>query len=311
MVQTDRIDGLTTEVALKAPVKAATTVNITLSGEQTIDGVAITAGDRVLVKDQTDGTENGIYLCQTTAWTRSKDFNGNRDVVQGTRVYIANGTTNGGFEGSVTTADPIVIGTSSISLSLVQYIDPSLPGSSTDNAFPRFDGTDGQQLQNGQTTEDDSGNVTVAGDLTVAGGDLNGTAISSLLDSSDIGSSVQAHDPDTLKADTSDNLTAGFTISSYSIGSTGSGTVTPLISNGNIQHMTVTGSFTLAKPTDTGQGAIEIEATNDGTGGYSPDLSTNFAGISGTYDSTASAVNLFRITKHNSGACYLEIAQEA
>ena len=43
------------------------------------------------------------------------------------------------------------------------------PGSSTDNAFPRFDGTGGSTLQDGQTTEDDSGNVSVAGDLSVVG----------------------------------------------------------------------------------------------------------------------------------------------
>ena len=51
--QTDRIDGLSTSVAMKAPVVVATTANITLSGLQTIDGVSVVTGDRVLVKDQT------------------------------------------------------------------------------------------------------------------------------------------------------------------------------------------------------------------------------------------------------------------
>lgn len=51
-------------------VKLATLTNITLSGLQTIDGVALVAGDRVLVKDQTDKTQNGIWFASATAWTR-------------------------------------------------------------------------------------------------------------------------------------------------------------------------------------------------------------------------------------------------
>ena len=53
----------------KEPAKAATTVNITLSGAQTIDTVSVVAGDIVLVKNQTNTAENGIYTVQTGAWT--------------------------------------------------------------------------------------------------------------------------------------------------------------------------------------------------------------------------------------------------
>jgi phage-related tail fiber protein len=51
----------------------ATTANITLSGTQTIDGVAVVAGDRVLVKSQTAPAENGIYVVSNTSWSRSLD----------------------------------------------------------------------------------------------------------------------------------------------------------------------------------------------------------------------------------------------
>ena len=54
MVSTDRIDGVQASVALKAPVRVASTANVTLSGTQTIDGVAVVVDDRVLLKDQTD-----------------------------------------------------------------------------------------------------------------------------------------------------------------------------------------------------------------------------------------------------------------
>lgn len=95
MATTDRIDGLVTAVAIKAPVEAATTANVTLSGLQTVDGVSLAADDRVLVKDQTTGTENGLYSVQTGSWERTADANGNRDMTEGTLVIVKNGTVNG------------------------------------------------------------------------------------------------------------------------------------------------------------------------------------------------------------------------
>lgn len=58
----------------KQSVKAATTANITLSGTQTIDGVSVIAGDRVLVKAQTTQSQNGIYIVAAGSWTRSTDM---------------------------------------------------------------------------------------------------------------------------------------------------------------------------------------------------------------------------------------------
>lgn len=65
-----RLNGLTP----KAPVRAATTANITLSGAQTIDGVSVVAGNRVLVKNQTAPEDNGIYVAASGAWSRSSDM---------------------------------------------------------------------------------------------------------------------------------------------------------------------------------------------------------------------------------------------
>ncbi len=59
----------------KASCRVATTANITLSGTQTIDGVAVIAGDRVLVKDQSTASENGIYVVAAGSWARSADAN--------------------------------------------------------------------------------------------------------------------------------------------------------------------------------------------------------------------------------------------
>lgn len=110
---TDRINGVLSSLAAKAPCLYATTANITLSGLGTRAGgpwaSALTAGNRILVMNQTDATENGIYDADSSDWSRSKDFDGNRDVVQGTRVPVALGPT---YE--LITPNPITIDTSNL-----------------------------------------------------------------------------------------------------------------------------------------------------------------------------------------------------
>jgi hypothetical protein len=111
---------------MKAPVRVATTANITLSGEQTVDGVAIVADDRVLVKDQNTASENGIYRADTSTWQRDYDWDGSFDVKRGTVVYVTSGTTNQGFW-AVTTADPITIGTTSVTIQRARMQQEMLP----------------------------------------------------------------------------------------------------------------------------------------------------------------------------------------
>lgn len=77
------------EEGIKAPCVVASSANITLSGEQTVNGVAVVAGDRVLVKSQTDTTENGIYIAATSAWTRATDWNNANDVASGIIIIDA------------------------------------------------------------------------------------------------------------------------------------------------------------------------------------------------------------------------------
>lgn len=68
------VDSTAQGLNVKASVKAATTGNITLSGAQTIDGVSIVAGDRVLVKNQSAPAQNGIYVAASGSWARSSDM---------------------------------------------------------------------------------------------------------------------------------------------------------------------------------------------------------------------------------------------
>ena len=88
------VDAALVGISWKAPVNAATTANITLSGEQTIDTVAVIAGDRVLVKDQTAQAENGIYVVAVGAWSRSADAD-NWDELVSALVFVESGTLSG------------------------------------------------------------------------------------------------------------------------------------------------------------------------------------------------------------------------
>jgi hypothetical protein len=82
-------------ISWKQPCVAATLTNITLSGLQTIDGKAVAAGDRVLVKDQSNAAFNGIYLASASAWTRSLDADTWNDLICAIS-FIEYGTQAGG-----------------------------------------------------------------------------------------------------------------------------------------------------------------------------------------------------------------------
>ena len=86
------VDTVAQGLDTKASVVAGTTANITLSGTQTIDGVAVVATDRVLVKNQTASADNGIYIASATAWSRAPDMN-TWVQVPGAYVFIEGGTT--------------------------------------------------------------------------------------------------------------------------------------------------------------------------------------------------------------------------
>lgn len=94
-------------------VSCATTANITLSGLQTIDGVVLTAGARVLVKNQTLQQNNGIYAAASTSWTRTTDANAWSELV-GINVNVNSGTINAGTAWLSTVAAGGTLGTTAI-----------------------------------------------------------------------------------------------------------------------------------------------------------------------------------------------------
>jgi phage-related tail fiber protein len=102
----------------KQSVLVATTANITLSGAQTIDGVAVVPGDRVLVKNQSVASQNGIYIASTGAWARSPDANTSAKVTPQLTVGVEQGTANGDSFWFVQTDAPINLGTTAISFAM-------------------------------------------------------------------------------------------------------------------------------------------------------------------------------------------------
>lgn len=115
------------DLAWKAPVRAATTgSNITLSGLQTLDGVSLAAGDRVLVKDQTDATTNGIYNAATGPWTRAIDAANNSQFAQGMQVIVTQGTVNANAIYGLTAANPITLGMTALTWAIFGSIGGSV-----------------------------------------------------------------------------------------------------------------------------------------------------------------------------------------
>lgn len=107
------VDSVAQGLSVKTAVRVATTANITLSGTQTIDGVVLSAGDRVLVKNQTTTTENGVYDVSAGAWSRSTDSDTGAELVNAF-YFVTLGTTLQATGWTQSTPGPITIGSTAI-----------------------------------------------------------------------------------------------------------------------------------------------------------------------------------------------------
>lgn len=123
------VDALQFGLSVKTPVTAGSTASLALSGTQTIDGVAVTAGQRVLVKNQNDPTVNGIYDCASSAWSRSTDSDTSGEMPSGVFTLVSSGTTLGGSGWVLSTPNPITLGTSSLTFSQFSAPGSGIPAS--------------------------------------------------------------------------------------------------------------------------------------------------------------------------------------
>jgi hypothetical protein len=140
----DRLQGALSTLGMKKPVRVATTAEITLSGLQSIDGVTVAEDDRVLVKDQSDLTENGPYVASSGAWSRPKDFDSPYDFVQGTLVPVAAGTVNVGTVWYVSSADIDSIGEDNISFAQLDFTSVAISDSIAAGSSINLNSTDAE-----------------------------------------------------------------------------------------------------------------------------------------------------------------------
>tara|TARA_R100000951_G_scaffold11321_1_gene9413 strand:+ start:1099 stop:2955 length:1857 start_codon:yes stop_codon:yes gene_type:complete len=116
------VDAVKQALDIKDSVRVATTANITIATAlnvgDTIDGVTLADGDRVLVKNQTTGSENGIYTAGTTP-ARATDANISAEVTSGMFCFVEEGTVGGDNGFVLTTNDPITLDTTA--LTFVQF----------------------------------------------------------------------------------------------------------------------------------------------------------------------------------------------
>jgi hypothetical protein len=110
------LDYFAAGLSWKQPVLCATTANITLTGLQTLDGVTVVAGDRVLVKNQSTASQNGIYLASATAWSRAPDADVWTDLISAI-TFVETGSTLSGTAWYCTAQPGGTIGTTAVTWS--------------------------------------------------------------------------------------------------------------------------------------------------------------------------------------------------
>lgn len=151
--------------AWKEPVRVATTANGTLStafaNGQVVDGVTLATGDRILIKNQSTATQNGIYVVAASgAPTRATDADTGAELL-GATVAVAEGTTNADTVWLCTANATITVG--STNLPWQQMGDVVGPSSAGDTTVAVFDGTSGKKIKDSAVTIDGSGNAVTGG----------------------------------------------------------------------------------------------------------------------------------------------------
>ena len=120
LVTKEYVDAVKVGLDFKDSVRVATTGNVTISGPgSAIDGVSLSSGDRVLVKNQSTGSENGIYVWNgaASALTRATDADANAEVTSGMFVFVEEGTSNADNGYVLTTDGTITVGSTALSFS--------------------------------------------------------------------------------------------------------------------------------------------------------------------------------------------------
>ena len=109
------VNGLDVKESVRVATTAAGTLASSFANGSTVDGVSLSTGDRILLKDQTDASENGVYTVNASgAPTRAADFDADSEVTAGAFFFVEEGTTNADNGFTLTTNDDITVGTTDL-----------------------------------------------------------------------------------------------------------------------------------------------------------------------------------------------------
>ena len=164
------VDAVKQSLDIKESVRVATTANITISTDlnvgDTIDGVTLADGDRVLVKDQSTASENGIYIAGSSP-VRSADANISAEVTSGMFCFVEEGTVNGDNGFVLTTNDPITLDTTNLTFAQFSGAGQIIAGDALSKSGNTLNVND-----DNITLEVNSDNLRIKGITTTAIGDL-------------------------------------------------------------------------------------------------------------------------------------------
>jgi len=189
------VDSAAQGIDWKASVRAATTAAITLASDlengDTLDGVTLATGDRVLVKNQSTGSENGIYVVKASgAPDRSTDADAGSELTSNFAVFVEEGTVNADQGYTLTNNGSITIGTTALTFTQFTGLGQIIAGTGLDKTGNTLDidstvtTNDGTQTLTNKSISGSANTITnvslstgVTGTLPVANG---GTGITSL-----------------------------------------------------------------------------------------------------------------------------------
>lgn len=244
------VDGLIQGFDWKQSVRVSTTVSGTLSSSfaagSVVDGVTLSAGDRILVKNQVSGAENGVYFVNNSgAPTRAGDADSNDKVTPGLTVFVSEGTTNGNSSWTLVNDEQISLGTTA--LDFAQVAGGSLYGAG-----------------NGLTLDGSSFNVN-AGNTSVT---------------------VNADNIQVNLGDASLEVSSGLRVKQGSAGqvyiANSSGVLTPTTLSGDVSSVSGVGSVTLASDIVRASNYVVREAPSGAVNGSNTTFTLANSPVSGT-----------------------------
>ena len=240
-------------IDIKDSVRVASTANIAiasaLTNGSTIDGVTVATGDRVLLKNQTDASENGIYaVVASGAASRTVDANTSAIVTSGMYTYVSEGTAGNSIGFVLTTNDPITLDTTNLTFTQFSSAGAIAAGTGMTKTSNTLDviGTSGRIVANANSIDIGSDVALVANPLSQFGATTSAQLKGVLSDETGSGAAVFATSP---------------TLVTPALGTPASGVVTNLTGTASININGTVGAGTPATVAATTVSATNVTAS--------------------------------------------------